>query len=167
MTCDSKIIYSPGVGRFWPSSNCSDADGGIRIGYLIRLNEKLPIVIPSFHGHLEYLAVSGAFVHTGTPIAQLSNVDNTSVPSNHDGTNLSIVSPADGFLTCTDETGIPLKKNGEILKPGEIIAILEFMKIRMDILYDGPNDAMFDHYEGDLHRSVKKGECIGVLMRNA
>ena len=166
MTCDSKIFYSPGVGRFWPFPNRRHTNEGFLIGYLIRLNEKFPIVIPDLNGRIEYLVDPGTFVHAGTPIARLCDVVNTSVPSNDSSMTQWIVSPTDGFLTCTDETGIPLKKNGDTLHKGDMIAVLEFMKIRMDILYDGPNNASFDHYQGELHRSIKKGECIAAFILN-
>ena len=162
MIRESNIIISPGVGRFWPSSDHRHNNGDYLVGYLHRLDEKIPILIPNLHGSLEYLVEPGALVSAGLPIAKLTDSRETPLTSIPNEAVHRIVSPADGFLTCLNDVGMPFKKKGDSLKHGDIIAILEFMKIRMEILYDGTDGAMFDHYEGTPHRSIKKGECIAV-----
>ena len=155
--CDG-LILTPAVGRFVPSeAACQDAQ---IIGFLLRLQEKIPIAVADFRGSIDYLVAPGAWLEAGTPIARIraSSKNKVNKPESH--ATIAIVSPADGFLCCANEDGTAFKQIGQKLHPGDCIAILEFMKIRMDIRYDGPDGLLFAGYKTHMRQSVKKNECI-------
>ena len=159
----SEIIYSPGVGQFLLASRKTLATGQCCIGYLRRLNEIIPITIPENHRDFEYLVKTGQIVSFGTPLVRL--LDNPIVQNSDSNAlnTIAIVAPADGFLTCTNDFGMPIRETDMPIRNGDVIAILEFMKIRMDITYDG-TDAIFLRYVNVDHRGVKKGETIAEVL---
>ena len=163
-----EYIVSPGVGIFLPYSPVRLPNGQCRIGTLIRLGETIPVVVSDFDGRVEYLVSPGTPVCAGTPVARriaaVNSVPDAGMPS-ADTPHATIVSPADGFLTCCDDAGIPFVKAGTVLTPGAIVAVVEFMKIRMDIAYDGPESAVFLHYTDETRRSVRRGEPVAEITK--
>ncbi len=58
----------------------------------------------------------------------------------------AIQTPSDGFVTWIAPSGHPYKTPGDTVLPGETIAVLEFMKIRLEIAYQGTHPVIFERY---------------------
>jgi hypothetical protein len=170
LTChvqpDGRIL-SPAVGRFYPIS----APFGMSkqaIGILERLGKRYQLIVPQSLTSMVPVLSSGTFVVVGDVIAQM----NTQIcrrqpeniqPSTHH--SISILAPASGFLILKDENGMPFQSEGKHIQYGDMIAILEFMKIRMEITYDGPEPAVFEHYLKLHQSSVEKSQTIATCLR--
>lgn len=170
LTChvqpDGRIL-SPAVGRFYPIS----APFGMSkqaIGILERLGKRYQLIVPQPLTSMVPVLPSGTFVAVGDVIAQMNTqicgtqTENIqpSIPQ-----DISILAPASGFLILKDENGMPYQAEGKRIQCGDVIAILEFMKIRMEITYDGPEPAVFEHYLKPHQSSVEKSQTIATCLR--
>ena len=146
---DDKIL-SPGVGTF-----LSDNHAG-SVGILKRLHLSWSLSLPPDCTCMNIVVPNGAFVMFGDVIGDL-NVSSKNVQT---ADALKLYAPLDGFISFDDGTGNPLKKQGDILHSGEIVAILELMKIRMEITFDGADGCKFIGYSCSNHAAIRRGEPI-------
>lgn len=157
---DSKL-ESPGVGLFLDNASTGLLPARAQcIGTLFRLGEYIQLLAPD-HIHIRRVISSGTHLMAGDVIAEIVTAE---APSLREQTSLTLSAPADGFIAFSDAAGRPIKNPGDMIHPGDIIAFLEFMKIRMEIVYSGNADVVFDHYCGPDHRAVRSGEIIAEFI---
>ena len=153
-------ICSPGVGYFKPSLTLLP-DGEVCIGILVRLETPSMLCVPGARP----VRPSGEnrWVMVGDVIAEFES-ESTVIHDKHDPVDTknhqTIQSPTDGFVYFHDETGQPYIASGARLSPGDVIAVIEWMKIRMDIEFSGPEGAVFETYCGRDGRPVRRGDAI-------
>ena len=145
-------FLSPGVGVF-----VRRGAGDGCLGSLVRLGRSLRLTVPP-GTPAEPCLPDGTRVMAGDRIATLRAT--TECPQTRTDTGHFIVAPADGYLVCSDDAGRPLLHPGDELHPGTIVAFVEFMKIRMEIAFCGPDGATFLRYAGTDRRSVRRGDAI-------
>lgn len=149
----AKTLCCPGVGRFWTRAGCQSGS----LGVLERLHERFDLTVPP-NLHYRVIVANGASLMVGDVMAEICEIS-TSTPKTTAFAH-AICAPADGYISFCDASGAPLKSAGDILHHGDIVAFLEFMKIRMEIVYSGEEDAIFGHYCGPDRRAVQCGEII-------
>ncbi len=142
-----------------PPNHLQPPDNCRCIGCIQRLNDILPLCIENraqCHIAIQpntWLMVGdiiGTIAETPDALDSLPNAD-------------TILSPSDGFLICHQPDGNPMVMPDSTLHPGAVIAIIELMKIRMDVVYEGPNDARFAGYIGTSPRPVHRGDPIARI----
>lgn len=155
--CDNLKILSPCVGAFYPAQDPSPS----HIGILRQLSTSITLTCsPVPNAVLKPLLNAPSLIQAGTAVAQWFP---SSAPTPTDRPQpeiLSILSPADGFISFCDSRRNPLCSPGDKLVRGSPIAILEFMKIRIEINFPHPAPAIFHQYIQTTPRAVKKGEPI-------
>lgn len=152
---EGDTILSPAVGLFIPN-----VSGSGDIGKLRRLGKDYCLTVCSdvrfqcaFHS-VQPVCVGDCLAHC---LRQLETSHSLSRPQ------LTVASPVDGYLSCLDDNGIPLRTPGERINPHDILGYVEFMKIRVDITYDGNVPVAFGSYRGALTRAVHVGDIIAEL----
>ena len=78
----------------------------------------------------------------GDTIGEIGRPEPSSPSLSYEGIR-EIVSPTDGFLIYELSDGKPMIAPDTVLHPGMAVAVIEMMKIRMDVLFDGPDGARF------------------------
>lgn len=152
----NNAAVSPAVGIFWRAVP-EFSDNVQHLGTIHRLGETLILTAPIDVALGKIIPDDGSFVMVGDIIA-----DCTSIQAKNDSDNLTHVvkSPSDGFISAVDDNGKPFAEPGTRLKHGQIIAVLELMKIRMDIIFDGPDNAVFVKYLCPEKSTVQKNDNI-------
>lgn len=149
-------IESPGVGRFYSARVC--LPGETCIGVFERFGRRFALVLP---GGIEFdLEVSdGALCQFGD---RLGHIRMGAAGGGGESAVLAqdiiyYASPADGFVTLGDGRGEPFKRPGDVLSVGDLVAVISLMKVRIDVIYDGPEQAVFERYECADRRGIKRG----------
>ena len=162
---DNRIL-SPAVGYFSPDTMHLQPPAGCRcIGVIHRLNKTILLCVETA-GDCSITISPNTWLMVGDCIGEIG----TSAASSHEhpnGFSHEIVSPSDGFLIFELSDGKPMVEIGAVLHPGSVVAVIELMKIRMDVLYDGPDGARFVGYTGQSSRPVRRGETIASADLNA
>lgn len=164
---ENHVFLSPVVGTFYRKKlQAHIPQNQLYIGFVKRLDQIILLTIDksvcSEHS-VRYDIPDGTWLNVGDIIGHIDlsikpEVSDSILPSD----NLVIVSPADGFIIQNDLSGKPFKTTGDTLHPGDIIAIVEFMKVRIELSFDGPDNCTFIHYTGHSQRPVKRGESIAI-----
>lgn len=130
-----------------------------------RLDEKIEIVVDA--QETIHLTVSdGQWLMVGDEIGELSTSQTVTAAEKEENVE-EIQAPLDGFVHFSDETGELYVHPGTILHPGDVVAVLEWMKVRMEIEYNGSQGAEFEGYFGCDNRAVRRGEIIGRAYRQS
>ena len=160
VTSDGQVL-SPAVGCFF---RCSRAvTQGYALGTLERLQKRYTLVVPQEFAGATPTLPSGTFVDVGDVIAHRAQADSSPNLQKMPEQTLHVIrAPASGFLIWHDDTGKPYQKPGDKLTRGDIIAVLEFMKIRMEIAFDGNEPAVFEAYSVSHQTSVETGQIIAT-----
>ncbi len=155
---DNRIL-SPAVGYFAPDTMHLQPPAGCRcIGVIHRLNDTILLCVDTTADCS--IAISpNTWLMVGDMIGEIGAAAETS-QAHQSGFSHEIVSPSDGFLIFECSDGKPMVERGAVLHPGSVVAVIELMKIRMDVLYDGPDGARFGGYIGHSQRPVRRGEII-------
>ena len=160
---------SPVVGTFVPCMSEPDLNQGA-IGCIRHFGRLYSLIVPVREGRIRCLLSQEMPVDYGTPIAVVQavveNADTCqSASSVHEEVSLfHILAPCDGFLRTHDVSGRPIRTHGELIAHGTLLAIIEVMKLGIDILYEGDDCAEFVSYNACA--TVKKGETICTLKRS-
>lgn len=165
MTSDGRIL-SPAVGVFFHSSNKAMTHNTV-IGILERLGKLHTLILERAVQTVNIVIPSGTPVVVGDVIAQVDE-DITIIPCDHHSSSEyeQISAPAAGFVMIHDHNGRPLKSTGDKIVKGDIVAILEFMKIRMEIAYHGYEPAVFDKYLIHHQSAVQHGQIVAVCKKH-
>ncbi len=151
-------VESPGVGRYFYESSCSAEE--TLIGCLERLGRRYALVISGRCMFVPDL-LDGAACEYGDRIGHIIEAAECGhQPEAHAQKVAHYPAPTDGFVTILDSRGEPFKRPGDTLAPGDIVAVIELMKVRIDVLYDGPDKAVFVSYECTDRRGIKRGASL-------
>lgn len=152
---EGDTILSPAVGLFIPN-----VSGVGDIGKLRRLGKDYRLTV---YGDVKFQCafLSPQNVAVGDCLARCLRLTETS--SSLSQPQLTVASPVDGYLSCLDDNGNPLRTPGERIEPHAILGYVEFMKIRVDLTYDGNVPVIFESYRGVLTRAVHVGDIIAEL----
>ena len=172
--CDilNQTIYTSVTGTFYNSTSkhynvVYIPDDLYCIGIIININQKIPLVISQndIHGsEVEPIVLDGAWIEAGTAVAQIKSKTGTPHAAVDHNKYSEITAPADGFLIQTDINDMPIQKTENRLRHGDLIAIIEFMKIRIELTFAGPDNSIFKGYTGSSQRPVKSGDLIAVYQ---
>ena len=159
---------SPVVGTFVPCMSETALNQRV-IGCIRHFGRLYSLIIPGCEGRIRCLLVHETPVDYGTPVAVQENVENVdacqSASSRHeDVSQFHVLAPCDGFLRTHDVSGRPIRAQGELVSHGMLLAIIEVMKLGIDILYEGDACAEFVAYRACA--TVKKGDVICTLKRH-
>lgn len=154
-------VLSPATGTFHPNplESAKNQDSFV-LGHLQRLNVSLPLVISAQDSgtSIEFAVSDGTWLNVGDTLARIHRGHSPeNAEKQHDS---CICAPSDGFLVYCDSGGKPYRNTGDLLNPGDLIATLEFMKIRMDIVFDGPQGSIFKSYAQPSHSAIRCGDVI-------
>ncbi len=161
---ESGKVLSPCAGRFISSVHGFEPVRN-RIGFVYRLDEKIEIVVEARES--VHLTVSdGQWLMVGDELGALRDIQIGAETEKEEKVE-EIQAPLDGFVHFSDENGELYVHPGAILHPGDIVAVLEWMKVRMEIEYNGSQEAEFEGYFGCDNRAVRRGEVIGRVYRRS
>lgn len=146
-------ILCPAFGHFFPHA---DPSRGF-LGHLLRLGLSIPLSIPC-HRPFTLALTAPARVQVGDVLASFSELQY--VPADTPDHCIPICAPADGFFSCCDTSGTPYCAPGDPMPPGCRIATLEFMKIQLAVVYEGPQTASFVRYLISTPGAVRKGTPV-------
>ena len=153
---ENHLVHSPGVGVFVAEAETAQsAAAQLIIGTLFRLGVPLKLCIPAQIQNFCCEIPNGAFVQTGDILGRYETQLLPVAAEKHD----TISAPADGFIQF-ESGGRLFLQPGDIIHPGDIVAVIEFMKIRMDVAFDGDQDVEFVRYLGCSPRAVRRGEAF-------
>lgn len=115
-----------------------------------------------------YLGVGERIGHIESGEGQNSPVDCREVgdetASHADAGALWVRSPVSGFLVYTNAKGDPYCQQGDVIHPGMCVAAVEFMKLRVEILYDAAQPGVFLGY---AQPSSSRVEADGIVAKIA
>ena len=165
-------ILSPAVGTF---DRPPLADDTHCIGVIRRLGEIIPLCIENTEDYLITIKprtwlmagdVIGTIKNPKNLLKKQSDTDKIADTSKNSDCRAehTISAPSDGFVIFTAPDGHPFVSANQIVQPGTVVAVLELMKIRMDIQYDGTAPATFVRYCGSSNRAVRNGEVIAIVQ---
>ncbi len=149
-------IISPAVGIFCCAIP-KFSDNAQSLGTIRQLGQTLILTVPNDIVCGNIVPQDGDFIMAGDIIAEYGNTRQNNTSSNIPNI---FKSPSDGFISTVDASGIPFAEPGARLKTGQIIAIIELMKIRMDITFDGPDNAVFLNYLCPQKSTIRKNDGI-------
>lgn len=136
-------ILSPGVGVFVSQTAYATASG-TAIGTLERLGKRFLLMVPQGNGIIRMAIASGSLVMAGDCLAQMT--EDALVSPTLCADRCTIQTPSDGFISWIAPSGQPYKSPGDTVLLGDTIAVLEFMKIRLEIAYQGSSSVIFERY---------------------
>ena len=151
---------SPVVGSYLPPERTCSADVTPRqcIGKIRHFGRVYDVVLPTPHPCVRILWTTQTPVEFGTPLA-ISEADGAHaapLPMTHktDPSLQQILAPCDGFLRILDASGQPFCQPGRRIKKGDILGVVEVMKLGVDILYEDAHEAEFVayHHVDAVHR---------------
>ncbi|MBR4985309.1 MAG: hypothetical protein IKY83_06195 [Proteobacteria bacterium] len=171
-------IESPGVGLFF--ARVERRDHEICLGILERFGRRYALVIPE--GYRVEMAVQRGMIAYGDCIARVVPVSEGACRSGvvcQDASGSPVLgqidadgraacdagirrypSPSDGFVLLSEADGKPFKKPGDRLCAGDIVAVIELMKVRIEVVYDGAEAAVFERYACDHRRGIRRGDPL-------
>ena len=158
---DNRIL-SPAVGYFGTHTMHLQPPAGCRcIGVLRRLNDTILLCVDTtadLHIHIS----PNTWLMVGDTIGEIGRPEPSSPSLSYEGIQ-EIVSPTDGFLIYELSDSKPMIAPDTVLHPGMAVAVIEMMKIRMDVLFDGPDGARFVNYIGQSSRPVHRGDAVARI----
>ena len=147
---------SPIVGRFTPNLH---HDGVSFLGSISRLARVYDIVLPEMNHSLTLLCTQPQFVEFGSRLAVASQPDQAWHVNKSD--RYDILAPCAGFLRTTHADGLPICSHGQRVHPGDIVAVIEVMKLGVDVIYNGSEDACFIEYA--TKHAVAQNDLVAQL----
>lgn len=163
-------ILSPIVGYISHKTR-SIAPGSEEIATMRRLGQIFSITIEGELGRYIADVANGTYLGVGVQIGHIerdetSNIDRFDSESVEDNSAIgdehvfSILAPVSGFLIYTTANGEPYCKKGDIIAPGMCIAAVEFMKLRVEIPYEGANAGTFLGYSQASSTRIEAGTVV-------
>jgi len=151
---------SPCVGTFKPEINpCGTM---VSIGRIRQMGRTYEVVLPSNLQNVVLLFSDTRSVEYGTPLAKCVQAENKILDQDQKSESfIDIVAPCDGFLQTTRSDGTPLFCKGDIVEPGSTIAVIELMKLGVDVIYNGNTKVRFVEYTSSV--TVKCGACVAKV----
>ncbi len=150
---------APCVGTF--ESEVKQYDAVTSIGRISQLGRTYEVVLPAGQSAVTVL-YSKSVVEYGTPLAKSIQSANTlDVSKQNTDRLIEITAPCDGFLQTVRSDGSPLFCKGAFVEPGQTIAVIELMKLGVDVIYKGKQTAKFVSYTSST--TVKCGECVAKV----
>ena len=175
-------LNAPHVGIFYPTvSENTVCQGGDTLGLLDIVGVRVPILIPESVGVVRIQGVSKSPVHCGYNSKIVSfislhatdsqgdiiagNFNSSSVQTDRPSpTSYSVDAPIDGTVYyAPSPENPPFVQEGQIVNPGDIIALVEVMKFFYEIHYEGTacaNAVKKPHQDGD---SIEAGAPLWWL----
>ncbi len=150
-----KTWCSPRVGTFIPAFR---ADDQVFLGRLVQNGRTFDVVLPTGSTTASLLVQAPSPVEYGTPLADA--LDDMHKPKHVNATN-QVIAPCDGFLK-TAPDGQPLFVHGDLVRPGDVVAVIELMKLGVDVVYQGNDVVTFNRYTEK--NTVKRGDWICEFM---
>ena len=143
------------------------ANGGVCVVASIRrLGAPIGVSVTECSGIYIADAPSGTYVEVGMPIGRIelpggASIAAFSAPDAPEAMqNECIASPVSGFLVYDTPAGVSYCKKGDNISPGAPIAAVEFMKLRVEIAYEGLRGAIFAGYAQKSGTPVDRGDII-------
>ena len=152
---ENHLVRSPGVGVFVSETETGHTATQLIIGILLRLEVPVRLCIPLQIEDFCCEIPNGAFVQAGDILGRYETQHSPAVVEQND----VMTAPADGFIRF-DTEGRFFLQPGDIIHPGDIVAVIELMKIRMDVAFDGDQEVEFVRYLGCSPRAVRCGESF-------
>ena len=150
---------SPVVGRFYPASINTHQNQTV-IGRICHFGHTYDLIIPN-HTRVRVIHDGETSVEYGTPVAVPCEDVSSSQTETPSEEVISITAPCDGYLRVLNASGAPLRTHGDIIHYGDILAVIEVMKLGIDILYDRQEDAVFLNYQAS--HTVRQGDVVCTL----
>ncbi len=153
---------SPVVGTFYPCSIQFDKTQTV-IGTVSHFGHTYDLVIPVSGVRIHSVFDKETSVEYGTPVAIPHEEVEQIQPKACEASDhiIRITAPCDGFLRIQNASGKPLRSPGEIIHSGDVLAVIEVMKLGVDILYENQSEAEFLSYEAE--NTVRQGEVVCTL----
>ncbi len=168
---DGLRVLAPIVG-YIDHRDCAlfGANGGVCVVASIRrLGVPIGVSVTECTGGYIADAPNGTYVDVGMPIGRIelpgsAQTDGFSA-SDAGGAkqNERIAAPVSGFLIYDTHAGIPYCKKGDKISPGAPIAAVEFMKLRVEIAYEGLRSAIFAGYAQKSGTPIDRGDVIAWI----
>lgn len=164
---ESGSVLSPVVGRLL-SLDVDNVDERLPaiIGEVEQLGRRIALVTSQRLGNVKVMCTPPCDIFVGTCLAQVSTANGADdeMPSpfsaSMDESTLSITAPSDGYLIYTDDAGRPYFKPGDRVESQQNLALLELMKLRIAICYEGSVTMRFLAYDAVSHQPIRKGQSI-------
>jgi biotin carboxyl carrier protein len=152
---DGEYLCSPMVGYFEP---LADAQTGGCLGMITRRGVVYRIMGEDV---AEIIIREGKEVAYGEPLARVGERGCTCeeglafVPTD------VITAPCDGYMSVKNSGGVPYFQSGDVVHPGDVVAVIEVMKLGIDVTFSGEAEVIFDRYcEQNL---VRRGDVVCYL----
>lgn len=164
---ESGSVLSPVVGRLL-SLDVDNVDERLPalIGEVEQLGRRIVLVTSQRLGNVEVKCTPPCDIFVGTCLAKVSadNGADAEMPSpfsaSSNESTLTMTAPSDGYLIFTDDAGRPYFKPGDRVERKQNLALLELMKLRIAICYEGSASMRFLAYDAVSHQPIRKGQSI-------
>lgn len=160
-------VLSPVVGCIMHDC-CVITPEKCEIGRVLRLNRwiDLDLALPRSARYFPLVA-NGARVEVGAKIGRIEELfgeENVLSHPSDEHQFVEVTSPVAGYLAYQTPNGIDYCKKGQIVCPGDRIATVEFMKLRVDIVLEGNDALIFESYTCSSPASVRAQQVIARLL---